>query len=89
MEAKDRIFWVQRANSTLYNDGEYKLKLLNDKIVAVGDEVLVKFTNGTFQCRVKQIAGFGWHTELDIISVTLQGKTNGKKVQIDSIIDKL
>jgi hypothetical protein len=89
MEAKDRIFWAQRANSTRYNDGEYKLKLLNDEVVAVGDEVLVRFSNGIFRSRIKQIAGFGWHTELDIVSVTLQGKTNGKKVQIDNIIDKL
>ena len=45
---EDRIFWAQKANSTRYNDGEYKLKLLNDKIVAVGDNVMVRFTNGTF-----------------------------------------
>lgn len=89
MEAKDRIFWSQRPNSTLYNDGEYKLKLLNDKVVAVGDEVLVKFTNGTFQCRVKQIAGFGHFSELDMISVTLRGRKNGKKVHVNNILDKL
>ena len=86
---KDRIFWCQQANSTSYNDGEYKLKLLNDKIVAVGDLVIVRFTNGTFRGRVKQIAGFGSMSELDIISVTFPGKKNGKKVKIDSVVDKL
>ena len=86
---EDRIFWAQKANSTRYNDGEYKLKLLNDKIVAVGDNVLVRFTNGTFRGKVKQIAGFGSITELDIISVVFPGKANGKKVQIDSVLDKL
>jgi hypothetical protein len=86
---EDRIFWAQNANSTRYNDGEYKLKLLNDKIVAVGDNVLVRFTNGTFRGRVKQIAGFGMISELDIISVVFPGKSNGKKVKIDSVLDKV
>jgi hypothetical protein len=86
---EDRIFWAQNANSTRYNDGEYKLKLLNDKIVAVGDNVLVRFTNGTFKGRVKQIAGFGMISELDIISVVFPGKSNGKKVKIDSVLDKV
>ena len=86
MEAKDRIFWAQKANSTRFNDGEYKLRLLN---VAVGDNVLVRFTNGTFRGRVKQIAGFGLNTELDVISVVFPGKSNGKKVHVDSVLDKL
>jgi hypothetical protein len=86
---EDRIFWAQKANSTRYNDGEYKLKLLNDKVVAVGDNVLVRFTNGTFRGRVKQIAGFGMISELDIISVVFPGKSNGKKVKIDNVLDKL
>ena len=86
---EDRIFWAQKANSERYNDGEYKLKLLNDKIVAVGDNVLVRFTNGTFRGRVKQIAGFGMISELDIISVVFPGKSNGKKVKIDSVLDKV
>ena len=86
---EDRIFWAQKANSERYNDGEYKLKLLNDKIVAVGDNVLVRFTNGMFRGKVKQIAGFGSITELDIISVVFPGKSNGKKVKIDSVLDKV
>ena len=86
---EDRIFWAQKANNTRYNDGEYKLKLLNDKIVAVGDNVLVRFTNGTFRGRVKQIAGFGMISELDVISVVFPGKSNGKKVKIDSVLDKV
>ena len=86
---EDRIFWAQKANSTRYNDGEYKLKLLNDKVVAVGDNVLVRFTNGTFRGRVKQIAGFGLISELDIISVVFPGKSNGKKVKIDNVLDKV
>ena len=86
---EDRIFWAQKANSTRYNDGEYKLKLLNDKVVAVGDNVLVRFTNGTFRGRVKQIAGFGLISELDIISVVFPGRSNGKKVKIDNVLDKV
>ncbi len=86
---EDRIFWAQKANSTRYNDGEYKLKLLNNKVVAVGDNVLVRFTNGTFRGRVKQIAGFGMISELDIISVVFPGKSNGKKVKIDNVLDKM
>jgi len=53
MENQDRIFWVQRANSNAYNDGEYKLRLLNEKVVAVGDTVLVKFSNGNFRGKLK------------------------------------
>jgi hypothetical protein len=86
---EDRIFWAQKANSERYNDGEYKLKLLNNKVVAVGDNVLVRFTNGTFRGRVKQIAGFGMISELDIISVVFPGKSNGKKVKIDNVLDKV
>jgi hypothetical protein len=86
---EDRIFWAQKANSERYNDGEYKLKLLNDKVVAVGDNVLVRFTNGTFRGRVKQIAGFGLISELDIISVVFPGRSNGKKVKIDNVLDKV
>jgi hypothetical protein len=86
---QDRIFWAQRANSSLYNDGEYKLRLLNDKVVGVGDQVLVRFTNGTFKGRVKQVAGFGLNEHRAVISIVFPGRANGKKVHIDSVIDKL
>lgn len=86
---KDRIFWVQQTNSNTYNDGEYKLRLLNEKVVAVGDTVLVKFSNGNFRGKLKQIAGFGMHEDRPIVSVVFLGKSNGKKVLIDNIIDKI
>ncbi len=85
----DRIIWVQNLNSMLYNDGEYKLKLLNDKMVGVGDTVLVKFSNGNFTGRVKQVAGFGWSETRDVISVIFPGRAKGKKVHIDSVLDKI
>jgi hypothetical protein len=88
MEQQDRIFWVQRNGSTMYNDGEYKLRLLNDKVVGVGDDVLVRFSNGNFRGRVKQTAGFG-DFKFDVISVLFPGKIKGKKVHIDSVLDKL
>ncbi len=89
MENQDRIFWAQRANSNAYNDGEYKLRLLNEKVVAVGDTVLVKFSNGNFRGKLKQVAGFGMHEDRPIVSVVFPGKSNGKKVLIDNIIDKI
>ena len=88
METKDRIFWVQNANSNLYNDGQYKVRLLNDKVVGVDDKVLVKFSNGNFVGRVKQTAGFG-NWDFEHISIIFPGKKNGKKVHIDSILDKV
>ena len=84
----DRIFWVQRPNSNTFNDGEYKLRLLNDKVVGVGDRVVVKFSNGNFVGTVKQTAGFGMNETRPVISVVFPGRSNGKKVHIDSVIDK-
>jgi hypothetical protein len=86
---QDRIFWAQRNGSTLYNDGEYKLRLLNDKVVGVGDDVLVRFSNGNFRGRVKQTAGFGLNEDRAVISVLFPGRVKGKKVHIDTILDKL
>lgn len=84
----DRIFWVQKPNSNIYNDGEYKLRLLNDKVVGVGDRVVVKFNNGNFVGVVKQTAGFGMYEKRPVISVLFPGRSNGKKVHIDNVIDK-
>ena len=89
MSKMDKIIWVQNPNSTSYNDGEYKLKLPNDKVVGVGDTVLVKFSNGNFKGKVKQVAGFGWSETRDVISVVFPGRANGKKVPIDSVLDKI
>lgn len=86
---EDRIFWAQRVNSNAYNDGEYKLRLLNEKVVAVGDIVLVKFSNGNFRGKLKQVAGFGLYEHRPVVSVIFPGRSNGKKVLIDNIIDKI
>ena len=86
---QDRIFWEQRPNSNAFNDGEYKLRLLNGKTAGVGDTVIVRFSNGNFRGRVKQVAGFGMHEERAVISVVFPGRANGKKVSIDSILDKV
>lgn len=87
MLRQDRLFWVNHSN--VYNDGEYKWRLLNDKVVGVGDMVLVKFSNGNFRGVVKQTAGFGWKEDRAVIMIQFPGKTKGKKVHIDSVIDKL
>ena len=84
---QDRIFWV--SNSSRYTDGEYKLLLLNGKIVGVGDTVLVRFNNGNFKGTVKQTAGFGSNENRAVISVIFSGKSNGKKVHIDNVLDKI
>ena len=89
MLRQDRLFWVQRPNSNVYNDGEYKWRLLNDKVVGVGDMVLVKFSNGNFRGVVKQTAGFGWKEDRAVIMIQFPGKSKGKKVHIDNVIDKL
>ena len=70
------------------NDYAWKVKLLNGKIVSVGDNVLVQFSNGTFRGRVKQVAGFGSNEDRAVISIVFPGKSNGKKVHIDKVIDK-
>ena len=79
MRNDDRIFWVQNLNSNLYNDGQYKLKLLNGKVAGVGDQVLVKFSNGNFRGTLKQVAGFGIHEHRDVVSVLFPGRSKGKK----------
>ena len=84
---QDRIFWVSHSN--IYNHGEYKVRLLNDKVVGVGDRVLVKFSNGNFSGIVKQTAGFGWKEDRAVIMIQFPGKSKGKKVHIDNLIDKL
>jgi len=85
---QERIFWAQRPNSNAFNDGEYKLRLSNDKVVGVGDTVIVRFSNGNFRGKVKQVAGFGMHEDRAVISVVFPGRSNGKKVPIDNVIDK-
>jgi hypothetical protein len=84
---EDRIFWVQNPNSNIYNDGGYKLRLTNGKVAGVGDKVLVRFSNGDFTGTLKQTAGFGWKENRPVVMVLFPGKTKGKKVHIDSIID--
>jgi len=61
---------------------------LNDKVVGVGDRVRVRFSNGDFTGTVKQVAGFGMHEDRAVVSIVFPGKSNGKKVHIDSVIDK-
>ena len=53
------------------------------------DQVLIEFGNGNFKGTIKQTAGFGSGTELGVISVVFPNKTKGKKVSIDSILDKV
>ena len=89
MKETAEIIWVQNSNSSTYNDGGYKVKLPNGKIAGVGDQVLVKFSNGNFKGTIKQTAGFGSGTELGVVSVVFPNKTKGKKVSIDSILDKV
>jgi hypothetical protein len=87
METKDRIFWMQTPNSNIYNDGAYKVRLLNGKVAGVGDNVLVRFNNGNFVGRIKQTAGFGLNWDLETISVVFPGRKNGKKVHINNLVD--
>ena len=89
MKETAEIIWVQNPNSSTYNDGGYKVRLPNGKTAGVGDQVLIKFSNGNFKGTIKQTAGFGSGTGLDIISVLFPNKTKGKKVNIDSILDKV
>ena len=78
----EKVFWERDSN-------EYKVRLSNNKIVGVGDTVIVKFSNGRFKGVVKQTAGFGINEHREVISVVFPGKSNGKKVHIDDIIDKI
>ena len=83
------IIWVQNSNSSTYNDGGYKVKLPNGKIAGVGDQVLVKFSNGNFKGTIKQIAGFGNGADPHLISILFPGQSRGKKININSILDKV
>ena len=89
MKETAEIIWVQNPNSSTYNDGGYKVKLPNGKTVGVGDQVLIKFSNGNFRGTIKQTAGFGSGTSLDVISVLLPNKTKGRKININNILDKV
>lgn len=89
MKETAEIIWVQNPDSSTFNDGGYKVKLPNGKIAGVGDQVLIKFSNGNFKGTIKQTAGFGSGTELGVVSVVFPNKTKGKKVSIDSILDKV
>lgn len=89
MKETAEIIWVQNPDSSTFNDGGYKVKLPNGKIAGVGDQVLIEFSNGNFKGTIKQTAGFGSGTELGVISVVFPNKTKGKKVSIDSILDKV
>lgn len=88
MTITDRIFWAQNANSGLYNDGQYKVRLLNDKIVGVGDSVVIKLGNRNYVGKIKQVAGFGLKWDGDTISIQFSGKKNGKMIHINNIFDK-
>ena len=89
MQETAEIIWVQNPNSSTYNDGGYKVRLPNGKLAGVGDQVLIKSDNGNFRGTIKQTAGFGSGTELGVISVIFPNKTKGKKISIDSILDKV
>ncbi len=88
METKDRIFWVQNPGSSVYNDGAYKVRLLNDQIVGVGDRVLIKIGNRNYEGYVKQTAGFGMKWDMVSISILFSGKKNGKMIHINNIFSK-
>lgn len=59
---------------------------VNDQKIYVGDMVKVRFKNGTFEGRVKQVAGFGPNEPRDVISVLFPGRKNGVKVSIRNIV---
>lgn len=89
MEIKERIFWQQNPNSTRFNDGVYKVRLLNDQIIGVGDKVLIKLGNRNYTGIVKQTAGFGLKWDMVTISITFPGKKNGKMIHINNIFSKI
>ncbi len=68
-----------------YNRSQWCVKVDEQKIY-VGDWIKVKFNNGVFEGRVKQVSGFGPNEKRDIISVLFPGRKNGVKVSIRNII---
>ena len=87
MLREERLFWVQRPNSNAYNDGEYKWRLKNGKVIGVGDKVYVSTPKGNYLATVKQTAGFGLHEDRAVIMVHRGAR--GKKVHIDDVFDKI
>ena len=71
-----------------FRDREWKVSLLDGTIVRMGDQVQVKFDNGVFTGRVKQVAGFGMKETRPIISILFPGRSKGVKVHIDSVLKK-
>ncbi len=89
MLREERLFWVQRPNSNVYNDGEYKWRLENGKEVGVGDRVFVRSSKGNVMGVVKQTAGFGWKEDRAVMMIQFRGKSRGNKVHVDHVFDKL
>lgn len=65
---------------------EWCVNLTPEKRIYVNDLVKVKFTNGVFEGRVKQVAGFGMKETRDVISVLFPGHKKGTKISINQII---
>ena len=61
-EGKINFEWEMETDSgdvfTVY-DWKYKVRLLNDKIVGVGDSVIIKLGNRNYVGKIKQVAGPG------------------------------
>ena len=72
-----------------YNKGQWCVTLRTGQVAYVGDKVKVKFENGIFEGIIKQVSGFGSKERREIISVLFKNRSNGVKVLIDNVLEKL
>ena len=72
-----------------YDKGQWCVTLRSGQVAYIGDTVKVGFENGAVEGTIKQISGFGPKEKREVVSVLFPNRTNGVKVLIDNIIEKL
>lgn len=72
-----------------YDKGQWCVILRSGQVAYVGDKVKVEFDNGTFEGTIKQVSGFGPKEKREVVSVLFPNRSNGVKVLVDNVIEKL
>jgi len=72
-----------------YDRAQWCVTLRSGQVAYVGDTVKVGFENGAIIGTIKQVSGFGPKEKREVVSVLFPNRSNGVKVLIDNIIEKL
>lgn len=84
-----KIRHLNQAFNYDYDKGQWCVTLRSGQVAYVGDTVKVGFENGAIIGKIKQVSGFGPKETREVVSVLFPNRSNGVKVLVNDIIEKL